>query len=83
MSLVHVVECYLQSVLVILRNQTLSLESQLKVLQEKWTSDGLPPAVHAAITNAVDAEVRQYMNYTSMLMLRLVVQPRLPLCCEP
>ena len=56
---VNVDDC-LQSLLANLYNQTSTLESRLAVLQQPSTvpmHGGLPPAIHAVITNAVNAQV--------------------------
>jgi len=41
-----------------LYNQTLSLDSRLTSLQQKWTGDELPPAIYPAISKAINNEVR-------------------------
>jgi len=48
-------------------NKTLSLESRLNALQKHSTTDGLPPALHSAITNAVSAEVKPVNSIYSYL----------------
>jgi len=51
-------DAYLQPVLTSLYNKTLSLESRIDALQKQSTTNELPPALHAAVTNAVNAEVK-------------------------
>jgi len=50
-----------------LANKTLSLESQLAVLQKQSTMNELPPALHAIITNAISAEVKHIAIYDKVL----------------
>lgn len=55
-----------QSMLTSLYNKTLSLESRINALQTQSTTNELPPALHAAVTNAVNAEMSSRLRETSL-----------------